>query len=138
MYIGHFAAAIAMTSIRPKRGVLTYTALSASLPDLFMLGVGSFSSRWNYHADMGLLLCVGVVVVLGLASRFDGRSIGLALACLLTHLPLDLPYVARDQSNLYAHPWADFALEGSLLLAASALFVRRSRPSQIGSGSFLG
>ena len=138
MYIGHFAAAIGVTSIRPKRGVLTYMALSTRLPDLLMLGVGSFSSRWSYHADAGLLLCIGVVVVIGLIFRSDPRTIGLALACLLAHLLLDLPYVARDESNPYSHPWIDFALEASLVLAASALFAWRTRPSRKRLGLFLG
>lgn len=130
MYIGHCAAAIGLTSIRPRRGVLTYAAISASLPDILMLGTASFSSPWNYHADAGFLVCVGVVALLGLAVRADLRTIGLALGCLLIHLPLDLPYMSRDQSNLYAHPWTDFLLEGFLLLAASAIFVKRTRPSK--------
>jgi hypothetical protein len=138
MFVGHYAAAVALTSVRPHRGVLTYVAFSAVLPDLLMLGTAPIGGSLNYHADLGLLLGAGVVLAIGIVFRFGHFSIRLALAGLLSHLPLDLLYAARDQSNLYAHPWFDFTLEAGLLLGAAAVFLMRSRRAARRRAYFMG
>lgn len=129
MYIGHYAAALGIASFRPRRGVLTYLAFAASLPDLLMLGMGTLGSRWNYHSDAGLLVCVALVVLPGLALRAGLRTVGLALGCLATHLVLDIPYAAGDPANLYGRPLLDFGIESALLVVAGGIFLIRSRPS---------
>ena len=54
---------------------------------------------------------------------FDPSFIGATAS----HAVLDIPYMAADSSNLYAHPVADFCLEVGILLACAWLFQRRAR-----------
>ncbi len=126
MFVGHYAVSFALTSLRPRRGVLAFLSASSVLPDLLMLGTSRLPRALNYHADVGLLLCAAAVILGGACFRLGRLVTGLAVVALASHLPLDLLYVSRDSSNLYARPWADFPLEAALLVLGAFAYVRRA------------
>lgn len=130
MFIGHYASAIAISSFSRERGALTYLALSAVLPDVFMLATGSMNSAQNYHSDRRFLVCLAVAVLIGVLFKFQLKTLALAIAAALVHLPLDIPYMAQDSTNLYAQPWTDFTIEISLLALASTIYVFKQKLSQ--------
>lgn len=125
MFIGHFAASFALSSAESQRGSLAYITLSSVLPDVLMLGLGLLGSRWNYHADWGLLVCVAILIFIAGIAKLSIRAMVLAALALLIHLIFDLPYMSHDSSNLYAQPWLDFFLEGGLFIAGSILYLAR-------------
>lgn len=126
MYVGHFASAFACAALRPRRGVLAYTALAVTLPDVAMLAASPLGCTLNFHVDAGALLCLAAVVGIGVLARAGIATIALGVGALLSHLPFDLLYVSRDASNLYAHPWIDFPLEAGLVAIAALAFTARA------------
>lgn len=125
MFVGHYAAAIGISAYSQEKGALTFIALSSALPDILMLSMGMAGGSLNFHADLGLLICLGFVLGLGIITKLSWKIIGLALLALGLHLPLDLPYIATDSRNLYAHPEIDFVLEVTLLLAAAWFYLKK-------------
>lgn len=126
MFVGHYAAAIAIAATRPrKKGLLSYLSFCAVLPDLLMMTSSLFHTTLNYHADIGLLYCLIAVLAIGSLFRFERTHLYLGVLSLGLHLPLDYFYMSSDSTNLYAHPWTDFILESLLILTASFFFVKR-------------
>ena len=68
--------------------------------------------------------------MIGVLFKFQLKTLALAIAAALVHLPLDIPYMAQDSTNLYAQPWTDFTIEISLLALASTIYVFKQKLSQ--------
>ena len=71
-----------------------------------------------------------MAVLVGVLFKFQRKTLALAIAATLVHLPLDIPYSAQDSTNLYAHPWMDFSLEISFLALTSVVYVSKQKLSQ--------
>ncbi|KYG62447.1 hypothetical protein AZI86_16575 [Bdellovibrio bacteriovorus] len=137
MFIGHYAIAIGNASFTKEKGALTLIALSSALPDILMLSLNRVGVSLNFHADLGLLACVLIVMLCRALLRVSRKVFLLAILAMVLHLPLDLPYISHDSSNWYAHPAWDFTLEVSLLVLCGGFYLHRQRLSKPASMAFV-
>ncbi len=139
MYIGHVGAALAGKRARQNIG-LVVLLIATYVPDWVDTGLclaGSFTpaEMLSHSIPAVLVFALAWFVVYGLRSE-DWVGAGVLAGVILSHMFFDWitgekptwPGGTMIGLNLYAHPIADFIVEGTVIAIGGALYARTLPP----------